>query len=293
MDVTDRTARFRIVMRLLGVALFAVALVVSGCSGDDDARPDACGEDDSDVRAASEECKEALFDQQLDADATDELSEFSPEQRLQLAHRLCSRADEVLEVDGPRPLRSELLDDTATEWDLEPATVAELARAAEPLCPEQFAVLDSLPELSAQADVELRVEGTGVAMIEYTTSDGELAGERAAAPWGLTISLVSPGEVRVSVTPEEVEVPEGEEGTDAGPLRCSISIGGEVVAEATVEGDAPAVCSISRDELIAASNEATGASEPATPDNTDSTDTTDGADGTETETDGIDGGDAT
>lgn len=242
-----------------------LVLVAGGCTGgDDDGRPEECGQNDGDPRASSLECAESLFTRDLDAEETEELSTLSEEQRIKYARQLCDRAAEVTDGGASiRPLRSEFLDSAAAEWKLQPATLDAIALAAEPLCPDDFLVLDSLPVLKGQAEFDLNVEGAGAVTIEYTTSEGEVATEKALAPWTLRIALAAPIAVEVRVAPGEAVDAEGEGGTDAGPLRCTIRSGDKVLSEATVGEDrAPFSCSLSREQVIEASNSAPAAEVP-------------------------------
>ena len=261
MNVTKRP-----LVRLCTALVIPVTLLLGGCGGDDDGRPDECGRNDQDPRAASVECAETLFTKGLEGPESDELSTLSDKDRIRYARQLCDRAAEATDVDGPRPLRSEFLDDAATEWQLEPATVETLAKAAEPLCPDEFVLLESLPVLSGQAELDLQVQGAGAVTIEYTTSEGDVATERALAPWTLRIALTEPVDVRLHVTPTPTDVPEGEDATGAGPLRCSISAGDRTLTEAEVgPDDAPFICDLTRAQVVEATNAATPAEGPAAP----------------------------
>ena len=250
MNVTKRP-----LVRLCTALVIPVTLLLGGCGGDDDGRPEECGRNDQDPRAASVECAETLFTKGLEGPESDELSTLSDEDRIKYARQLCDRAEEATDVDGPRPLRSEFLDLAAQEWSLEPATLETLATAAEPLCPDQFVLLESLPVLSGQAELTLRVEGAGAATIEYTTSEGEVANEKALAPWTLTIALAAPVDVRLHVTPIPTDVPEGEEGGDAGALRCSVTAGDRTLVEAQIGDDgAPFSCDLTRSQVVDSTN---------------------------------------
>ncbi len=254
MDVTTRP-----LMRLGAVLVLPLLVLVAGCGSDDDGRPDECGRNDQDPRAASLECAETLFTKGLDGPESDELSSLDDQDRIKYARLLCEQAAEATDQDGPRPLRSEFLDDAAQEWSLEPATLEVLARAAEPLCPEEFVLLESLPVLSGQAELDLSVEGAGAVTIEYTTSEGDVATERALAPWNLRIALSQPVDVRLRVTPTPTDVPEGEGAADAGPLRCTITVGDRTLTEAQVGPDGAAFsCDLTRAQVIEATNAPTG-----------------------------------
>lgn len=275
MNVTKRP-----LVRLCTALVIPVTLLLGGCGGDDDGRPEECGRNDQDPRAASVECAETLFTKGLEGPESDELSSLKDEDRIRYARQLCERVAEATDGDGPRPLRSEFLDEAATEWQLDPATVETLATAAEPLCPDDFVLLESLPVLSGQAELDLQVQGAGAVTIEYTTSEGDVATEQALAPWTLRIALAEPVDVRLHVTPTPTDVPKGEDATGAGPLRCSISAGDRTLVEAEVGADdAPFSCDLTRAAVVEATNagapaEAPAAEGPAAPEPSENPETT-------------------
>jgi hypothetical protein len=253
-DVRERPPRTP-VRASLAAALAALLLagLTGACSGSEDAsrRPEACGDNDSSEQADSTACREALFAQELGDEPDAAVAELDDERRLELAQQLCARAEDVVGVDGARPLRSQVLADAAAEWKVDPAALDAIAAAAEPLCPERFEQLQSLPLTPGPTAVELSVGGTGPIKVTYTGADGTLTEEDAFAPWVLPLNLADPNEVRVVATPRTVEGMAPEDAATG--LDCSISVAGEVVVETDGAGDGPtAECTLSATDLVAA-----------------------------------------
>lgn len=254
--VGARRRRGRWVRCVAGVSI-AVAVVATGCSGGDESTdkesmttttfsaPDECagveipeGDDGPGPLPAElpPKCRNAIFNQVVEASGSKELKAVDPDQRLGFAQGVCAFSRSIPENPESVPTYAGFLRSTASSWKVPEPVVDEVVGLAGNICPTDLAPLFGLRSETGAPVVDVEVAGVGKVRITYTGPNGDEMSADVTSPWVHQVRLPEGTAFRLTAEAE------------GGKAQCRLTVNGNEVAKAE-PSDEPVECEASSEAI--------------------------------------------